>query len=93
MHAWAQEHELLSSPKHWERLSSFGLGPDYRSQLDRLAKARNGVDLSFLVNEGVAQMAVQLLPYFQHIVVKCGDRGMFLLSGIPVRYGNLDLSS
>lgn len=32
--------------------------------------------LSFLTEEGVAQMAINLLPFFQHLVIKCGDRGV-----------------
>ncbi|KAG8906204.1 hypothetical protein FRC01_008092 [Tulasnella sp. 417] len=28
-------------------------------------------------------MAVQLLPYFQHLVVKCGDRGVLVAMVVP----------
>jgi len=31
--------------------------------------------LSFLAEEGIAQMAINLLPFFQHLVIKCGERG------------------
>lgn len=34
--------------------------------------------LSFLTEEGVAQMAINLLPFFQHLVIKCGDRGVIV---------------
>jgi len=34
--------------------------------------------LSFLVDEGIAQMAVNLLPFFQHLVIKCGERGVIV---------------
>ena len=39
-------------------------------------------DLSFLLNEGIAQMAVNLLPFFQHLVIKCGERGIVVVMRI-----------
>lgn len=55
--------------------------------LDQLARqpASNSKplgDLSFLVNDGVAQMAINLLPFFQHLVITCGDRGVVVASRI-----------
>ena len=35
--------------------------------------------LSFLTEEGIAQMAINLLPFFQHLVIKCGDRGVVVV--------------
>jgi len=35
--------------------------------------------LSFLIEEGIAQMAINL-PLFQHPVVKCGEGGVMLAS-------------
>jgi pseudouridine-5'-phosphate glycosidase/pseudouridine kinase len=35
-------------------------------------------NLAFLVDEGIAQKAVHLLPFFQHIVVKCGMQGVLV---------------
>ena len=40
-------------------------------------------DLSFLINEGVAQMIVSLLPIIQHLVIKCGDRGVIVAMRVP----------
>lgn len=34
--------------------------------------------LSFLLDQGAAQMAVRLLPFFRHIVIKCGDKGVLV---------------
>lgn len=58
--------------------------------LEQLAK-RNVTDLdvskgtlSFLIDQGVAQMAINLLPFFQHLIIKCGERGalcVMLISG------------
>lgn len=35
--------------------------------------------LSFLTEEGIAQMATNLLPFFQHLVIKCGERGVVVV--------------
>lgn len=40
-------------------------------------------NLSFLLKDGIAQMAVNLLPFFQHVIVKCGDRGIVVVVRIP----------
>lgn len=84
MYEHAKDNELISSQKHWERLSSFGLAANYRTALEQLT-ARSAsiapgrtVPLDFISKEGIAQMAVHLLPYFQHLVVKCGERGTWL---------------
>lgn len=34
--------------------------------------------LTFLVEEGIAQQAINLLPFFQHIIIKCGDQGVLV---------------
>lgn len=36
-------------------------------------------NLAFLVENGVAQMAINLLPFFQHLVIKCGDLGVIVV--------------
>lgn len=39
-------------------------------------------DLSFLITQGVAQMALHLLPLFQNLVIKCGDKGVIAVARI-----------
>lgn len=65
-----------------------GLGSAFRMDLEQLAR-RNVTDLdvskgtlSFLVDQGIAQMAVNLLPFFQHIIIKCGERGAIVVMRI-----------
>jgi pseudouridine-5'-phosphate glycosidase/pseudouridine kinase len=41
--------------------------------------------LSFLTEEGIAQMAINLLPFFQHLVIKCGERGVVVVMRVPRR--------
>jgi pseudouridylate synthase / pseudouridine kinase len=78
----------------WEILDSFRLGTDWRSDIDQIArrpvseKLGEQHTLSFLVEEGVARMAVNLLPVFQRLVIKLGEHGVLLvmrLSGEPAR--------
>jgi pseudouridine-5'-phosphate glycosidase/pseudouridine kinase len=53
-------------------------------ELEQLAKRNVSDDdiskgtLSFLVDDGIAQMAVNLLPFFQNMVIKCGERGLIV---------------
>jgi pseudouridine-5'-phosphate glycosidase/pseudouridine kinase len=67
-----------------EALNRFSLGSDYRIALEHLARrpaSDKGPDkdtLNFLTTDGVAQMAVSLLPVFQHLIIKCGKRGVVL---------------
>lgn len=91
---------LLNHRVWWDVVDSFNLGSEWRMDLDQLArqpvvnikeeeKSQQGEreknrDLSFLVKDGIAQMAVNLLPFFQHIIIKCGERGVitvFRISG------------
>jgi len=54
-------------------------------ELDILAKlpasshSKTAGTLSFLTEEGIAQMAINLLPFFQHLVIKCGERGVMVV--------------
>ena len=77
----AEPFELTSHPSWWSVIDNLSLGSDFRRDLERLAN--KGVsdsdtlkgNLGFIVDQGVAQMMVKLLPFFQHLVVKCGARG------------------
>ena len=83
-------HALLNHKFWWDVVNSFGLGSEWRMDLEQLARrpacpspdSTKG-DLSFLLKDGIAQMAVNLLPFFQHIAVKCGDRGIVAVMRIP----------
>ena len=80
--------ELTSHEYWWRTIDDFSIGTEFRQSLDHLARqdaetARGGKTLSFLVDQGVAQMAIHLLPFFQHLVIKCGDLGVFLAMRFP----------
>ncbi|TDL28610.1 hypothetical protein BD410DRAFT_738109 [Rickenella mellea] len=73
----------------WSAINDLGLGSDWRADIEKLAKLSasphspdNGT-LSFLAEEGVVQMAVNLLPFFQHLIIKCGRKGVVVVMRIP----------
>lgn len=78
----------------WETLDTFLLSDKWRMDVDLLAR-RPVSDipgekrtLAFLAEEGVARMAINLLPLFQRLVIKLGDQGVLLamrLSGDEAR--------
>jgi pseudouridylate synthase / pseudouridine kinase len=77
----AEPFELTSHSSWWSAIDRLSLGSDFRRDLDRLANiSASGNDsskgnLGFIVDQGVAQTIVKLLPFFQHLVVKCGAQG------------------
>ena len=85
--------ELTAHQYWWQVIDNMTLGSEFRNELEHLARRSafengNGTSpsgtLAFLVDNGIAQMAVNLLPFFQHLVIKCGERGLvaaFRVSG------------
>jgi pseudouridine-5'-phosphate glycosidase/pseudouridine kinase len=76
-----EPYNLSSNSYWWASIDSMRLGSAFRMELEQLAK-RNATDLdvskgtlAFLIDQGIAQMAINLLPIFQHIIIKCGERG------------------
>ncbi|KAG8809598.1 hypothetical protein FRC17_003368 [Serendipita sp. 399] len=74
----------------WSVIDDLGLDQDYLSQLAILSKQRisevatsDNETLDFLTEKGVARMAVQLLPFFQYIFIKCGKAGVLLAMRTP----------
>lgn len=39
-------------------------------------------NLSFLIEDGVVHKAIKLLPFFQHLIIKCGDQGVLVVMSI-----------
>lgn len=80
----AEPFVLTSHPSWWSVVDNLSLGSKFRMDLEQLAKqSASDFDssrgtLRFLLNEGVAQMAVKLLPFFQHLVIKCGEQGVIV---------------
>ena len=72
IHSAAREGGHFESEHWWRTIDSFGIPSAGAS--DRLAAATS----SDLVNQGIPQQAVQLLPYIPNIVTKLGPRGCLL---------------
>jgi pseudouridylate synthase / pseudouridine kinase len=84
--ASAAPWELTAYDYWWQTIDNFSIGAEFRSSLERLARqsvGSNGKTLSFLIDKGVAQMAINLLPFFQHLVIKCGDLGVLVTMRLP----------
>ncbi|KAG2120829.1 Indigoidine synthase A like protein-domain-containing protein [Suillus discolor] len=81
----AQLLNLTSHDRWWQVLDSLGLGSKFRTDLDLLSRKEASShdtsrgNLAFLVEKGVAQMAINLLPFFRHLVIKCGDLGVVVV--------------
>lgn len=81
----ARDNDMTSCAVWWRIIDEMGVGSEFRLELDHLSR-RNACDtnqdigsLEFLVHDGTAQMAVNLLPFFQHIVLKCGRIGVIVV--------------
>jgi len=87
----AEPLELTSHPFWWSVIDNLSLGSDFRRDLERLANRSvsdndpSKGNLAFIVDQGVAQMIVKLLPFFQHLVVKCRARGCLVAMRISER--------
>jgi pseudouridine-5'-phosphate glycosidase/pseudouridine kinase len=82
--ASAEPFTLTSHNSWWKTIDAFSLGAEFRMDLEQLARQRASEhdstrgSLSFLVEKGLAQMALHLLPFFQNIFIKCGDLGVIV---------------
>ena len=92
--ASSDRYELTSHSKWWDTIDSMSLSSEFRMDLQHLARRPASDDgsagtLDFITEDGVAQMAIHLLPFFQHIILKCGSRGVLTIfraktgTGIP----------
>jgi pseudouridine-5'-phosphate glycosidase/pseudouridine kinase len=82
--AQSDAFELTNHPSWWSAIENLNLGSAFRMDLEQLARkplsehdASKG-DLSFLIEDGIAQKAIHLLPFFQHLIIKCGDQGILV---------------
>ncbi|KZT02641.1 indigoidine synthase A-like protein [Laetiporus sulphureus 93-53] len=83
--AVAGPFELTAQDHWWKSIDDMALGSEFRTDLEHLARMnacdqdRSKGTLDFLISNGIAQMAINLLPFFQHLVIKCGDRGVIVV--------------
>lgn len=67
-----QEQDNEVDAWKWEAVEDACIGREWRESLEKLAKLYN---LKWLLEDGVALQMVNLLPYFQNVVLKCGEQG------------------
>ncbi|KAF8335467.1 uncharacterized protein EI90DRAFT_3014697 [Cantharellus anzutake] len=67
---------MLVFRRWFETTDHFQLRPNFSKEIVRLARSRPSSE--FLAQKGVKQMTIQLLPFFQHIIAKCGFEGVFV---------------
>ncbi|KAI0695174.1 indigoidine synthase A-like protein [Cytidiella melzeri] len=82
--ASSEPYELTAHANWWSAIDSMFLSSEFRMDLEHLARRSTSDQgssgtLGFLVENGVAQMGINLLPFFQHIVLKCGNRGVLVI--------------
>ena len=67
----------------WEAVEDASIGREWRVSLEKLARSRK---LNWLLEDGVAVQMVNLLPFFQNIVLKCGEQGdpVYSYSSMPL---------
>jgi len=85
----AEPLNLTSHDVWWKVIDGFAISHQFRMELEQLARRNVSDDdpslgtLSFLIDDGIAQMAVNLLPFFQNLVIKCGERGLIVAMRVP----------
>ncbi|EOR01901.1 hypothetical protein J056_003577 [Wallemia ichthyophaga EXF-994] len=66
---------VRESSAYWEALNALRLYQPFRDALERCLPRP-------FTQDGIAQMAVMLLPLTKHVVVKCGAKGVLLVSHV-----------
>ncbi|CAA7258699.1 unnamed protein product [Cyclocybe aegerita] len=85
--ASSEPFSLMDHPVWWSVIDGLGLSSAFNNDIEQLARRqasdeKSGGSLAFLVQDGVIQQAVQLLPFFRHLVIKCGDLGVLVVMRI-----------
>ena len=69
---------LFETEEWFEYIAELRLSANWRNGIERLSNIKEH-DLGWLVNAGVAQMMVSLLPWVGNLWVKCGQDGLLHL--------------
>lgn len=77
MYSAAREALLFDSPGWWDIIDSMGLSPT--GSRERLVYATSAA----LVDEGLPQQSIQLLPFIPCLITKLGDAGALLTQLLP----------
>lgn len=75
----SSSHDLSNKPHWWSIMDDLSLGEQYRSDLELLSRQPVSTSQEFNLFQGaIPQMAITLLPFFQHLFIKCGEKGQSL---------------
>ena len=83
--------ELMSHDRWWAVIDNMSLGSQFRQELEHLSRLEASEhedgkgNMAYLLDQGIAQMSVNLLPFIQHIIVKCGNLGIFTIFRISAQ--------
>jgi pseudouridine-5'-phosphate glycosidase/pseudouridine kinase len=73
-----QETDLTSTSDYFACLDQLDIGEQWRQALSTFGRA-HGSRLDWVVEKGLAQMMVSLLPWVDNVWLKCGERGVLHL--------------
>lgn len=76
MHAKLQDNEYFDVDGWFPVIDALSLGTSYRNRMELFT--RSVPEISGILSDGTAQMAVQMLPYIPNLFVKHGARGVIL---------------
>ncbi|EUC65370.1 indigoidine synthase A family protein [Rhizoctonia solani AG-3 Rhs1AP] len=78
------EEGPINSSYWWQVVDKFG--PD----LHRILAGQIKGNMTFLVNDGIIQMATQLVPFIKHLIIKCGSKGVVVVAHITDKEGAMN---
>ena len=83
--AQSESFNLMGHASWWSVVDGLNLGTAFRMDLEQLSRRPvsdhdpSKGNMAFLVAQGIIQKAVNLLPFFQHLIIKCGDQGIIVV--------------
>ncbi|KAG7099099.1 hypothetical protein E1B28_000973 [Marasmius oreades] len=77
-----ETYDLFSRESWWKAIDDFSVGSGFRTELEHLSRAKlpneASSTMAFLIRDGIAQMALNLFPFFEHLIIKCGSAGVIV---------------
>lgn len=83
--AQSESFNLMGHASWWSVVDGLNLGTAFRMDLEQLSRRPvsdhdpSKGNMAFLVEQGIIQKAVNLLPFIQHLIIKCGDQGIIVV--------------
>jgi len=74
-----EDEGLMESPYWQDSIASFELDDKFFENLDEFCSSQT-VDVTFLEKEEILPLSINLLPFIKNIIVKCGSKGIVIVS-------------